>query len=125
METLSSISWLWRAFRGRSVTFAALFAVTLLGVSVIASVRHVLTWMNAPWLAVFLLPILLIAILARKESDWIPDPELRSRWARWLILGSIVAAMVATVVLPKPPPPEPDPNPPPATKIRRHGHPAR
>ena len=125
METLSGISWLWRALRGRSVTFAALFAVTILGSSVIATLRNVLTWLNAPWLAWFLLPLLFIAVLAKKEVDWIPDAEQRYRWARWLILGSLVVAMVAALILPKPPPPEPDPNAKPKPTLRRHGHPAR
>jgi hypothetical protein len=122
METLSGIGWLWRALRGRSVTFAALFAVSLLGFSVIATLRHMLSWLNAPWFAGFLLPLFLIAILARKETEWIPDPEQRYAWARRLILGSIVAAAAAALLLPKPPrAPEPEPTP----ALRRHGHPAR
>ncbi len=122
MDTWSGISWLWRGLRGRSVTFAALFAVTLLGFSVIATLRHLLSWLHAPWLAWFLLPILLISILARKEIDWMPDETQRLKIARTLILGSIVGAMLLTLLLPQPPP---EPEPVRKEGPRRHGPPGR
>lgn len=104
MDDLSSVSWLWRGLRGRSVTFAALFAVSVLGLSVVASLRRVIAWTHAPLLTWLLLPAFVIGVLAKKELEWIPDPQQRAKWARGLILGSILAAVLSSWLLPEPPP---------------------
>jgi hypothetical protein len=107
------LAWLWRALRGRSVTFAALFALMVLGASVFGGMREGLRWAGAPWLVAFLLPGLLIALLARKEQQWFPDEARRLWWARVLVFGSVFGAIVLALLMPKPdePPREPRPAP--------------
>lgn len=87
------MSWTWRALRGHSVTFAVLFACAVLGISVIAGFRHLLSELGAPWYAWLLVPIVAIAYLAKKEPEWLPDPRVRKRWARGLFFGSIILAV--------------------------------
>lgn len=88
------MSWTWRALRGHSVTFAVLFACGLLGGSVLAAFRHLLTELGAPWYAWLLVPIVAIAYLAKKETEWLPDERVRKRWARGLFFGSILLAVL-------------------------------
>lgn len=109
MNPLTEGSWLWRAWRGHSVTFAALFALAMAGVSVLGWFRHVLRDLGAPWFFVLIFPAVIVAIVARKEKEWLPDPERRSRWARWLAIGSIAAAMITAKLSPEPPRPESKP----------------
>lgn len=104
VNPLSAISWLWKALLGRSVTFAVLFALTLAGFSVLAGVKQGLRAAGASWLVLLLLPTLLLAVLAKKESDWIPNEDVRRRWARSLIFGSLLAAVLSSFLLPSPPP---------------------
>jgi hypothetical protein len=83
------------------VTFAALFAAGLLGLSILGWVRHVLDRWGAPWYLLIVLPMLLVTVFARKEEEWLPDPEFRMKCARWLIFGSIVMVMVSSLFMPK------------------------
>jgi hypothetical protein len=94
LNPFSAFSWSWRALRGHSVTFAALFALGLLGISFVAEFRHILTRMGAPWYAWFLVPMFAVGYLAKKEADWLPDVARRRRWARGLFFGSIVIAVL-------------------------------
>lgn len=103
MNPFSGVSWFWRAWRGSSVTFALLFASGILGLSVLGWIRHMLSRWGAPWYLWFLLPIILVAIAARKESEWLPDPVLRAKCARWLVFGSIALAMLIARFGPKAP----------------------
>ncbi|MEO7599207.1 MAG: hypothetical protein ABIV50_09770 [Opitutus sp.] len=103
---MTGTSWLWRAWRGRSVTFAALFASGILGLSVLSSFRHLLSRWGAPWFFWLLAPFLVLAILSRKEQEWLPDPELRTRCARWLVLGSVAIVLISTWLSPKRPDPQ-------------------
>lgn len=73
----------------------------MLGLSLLGSVRLLLDRWGAPWYLLFVLPIVLVTLFARKEEEWLPDPQLRMRCARWLILGSILIAMVSSVVEPR------------------------
>lgn len=106
LNPFSALSWIWKALRGRSVTFAALFALTLAGFSVLAWLKAALQAAGASWWALLVLPTILLAVLARKEMDWIPDEEVRRRWARGLIYGSLFAAIATAVLLPSPPEPK-------------------
>lgn len=94
-------SWLWRAWRGRSVTFAALFAFGLLGVSVLGWFRELLERLSAPWYVWFAAPIVLLSFLARKETEWIPDERQRRWWARGLVIGSIVVVILLAKLAPE------------------------
>jgi 4-hydroxybenzoate polyprenyltransferase len=118
MESLTGLGWMWRALRGRSVTFALLFALLILGFSATAAFRGLLRDLQAPWLAWLLLPILFVAVLAKKEEDWWPDEARRARWARRLIYGSVVLAIILAFVVPKPPREPREPSPP---RVKHHG----
>lgn len=94
LNPLAAFSWTWRALRGHSVTFAALFALGLLGISLLSEFRHLLTQLGAPWYAWLLVPIFAVAYFAKKETEWLPDLKKRKRWARGLFFGSIVIAVL-------------------------------
>ena len=94
LNPFSALSWSWRALRGHSLTFSALFALGLLGISVVTEFRHLLSRLGAPWYAWFLVPMVAIGYLARKEADWMPDVARRRRWARGLFFGSIIIAIL-------------------------------
>lgn len=104
MNPLSAVTWSWRALRGHSVTFAGLFACGVLGISVMTTFRAVLRRLDAPWQAWLLLPMAVVALLAKKETEWWPDPEVRKAWARRIFFGSIVAAILLAIMRPEPPP---------------------
>lgn len=106
MNPVSGVSWVWRAWRGRSVTFAALFATSLLGVSVLGVLRQGLSRIGVPWWGWLIAPFFVVSFLAKKEAVWIPDEAVRRKWARWLVLGSIAIALVIAWFAPKPPPVE-------------------
>lgn len=86
--------WLWRGFKGNSVTFALLFASVLLGASIAGGFHRLLAAFGIHWLYVILIPICLFSWLAGKEPQWLPDERKRKLYARSLILGSIVLAIV-------------------------------
>ncbi len=86
--------WLWRGLKGNSVTFAALFASVLLGASIAGGFKNLLSALGVHWLYVILIPVFLFSWLAKKEPQWLPDESKRKLWARGLIAGSIVLAIV-------------------------------
>lgn len=90
------------------MTFAVLFSLAVAGFSVLGWVKSGLRAAGASWLVLLILPTLLIAILARKENEWIPDPQIRRRWARTLIFASLIAALGTRLLFPPPPAPETD-----------------
>ncbi len=102
MNPLSGTAWLWRAIRGHSLTFSILFALGLFGLSVAGWFRHLLHGLGAPWYVWLLLPFGVIAALARKETDWMPDPDRRRRWSRGIVVGSILLFLVVAKLAPKP-----------------------
>jgi hypothetical protein len=93
LSPIAAMSWSWRALRGHSVTFAALFALGVLGMSAIAEFRHLLARLGAPWYAWLLAPMFALGYLAKKENDWMPEAKTRKRWARGLFFGSIALAV--------------------------------
>lgn len=90
----SAVTWTWRVLRGHSVTFAVLFACALLGFSIIAAFRRLLSELGAPWYAWLLVPIIALVFLAKKEVEWIPELETRKKWARRIFFGSILVAVL-------------------------------
>lgn len=106
MNPFSGATWLWRALRGQSVVFAALFALTLLGLSIVHALRHVLAALGLPWLALLILPALIFGFLAKREEQWWPEPLERKRWSRRLVFGSIALAIAISFLKPKPSAPE-------------------
>ena len=89
-----AISWLWRGFKGRSVTFALLFASCVLGWSLSAELGRLLTRMGVHWLYVMILPGFFFMWLAKRENRFIPEETKRTLYARGLIVASIVLAIV-------------------------------
>lgn len=114
MGPLSYLKYLLKALLGHSVIFAAIFALAVLGFSVFDWVRLGLRAMGASWWVLFILPTIAIIAAVRWEPHWLPDEELRKRWARGLVLGSLAVAFLSARFMPSAPPPEPDPVPPPA-----------
>lgn len=94
LSPLSAMSWSWRVLRGHSLTFSALFALGLLGISAVAEFRHLLSRLGAPWYAWLVVPMVAVGYLARKEAEWMPDVARRRRWARVVFFGSIVLAIL-------------------------------
>ncbi|SDR78572.1 hypothetical protein [Opitutus sp. GAS368] len=101
--------WLWRGFKGNSVTFALLFASVLLGASIAGGFHHLLAALGIHWLYVLLIPIFLFSWLSKKEPLWLPDQAKRKLYARSLIAGSIMVALLIAWLRPEPKlaPPEP------------------
>jgi uncharacterized membrane protein YfcA len=89
-----AISWLWRGFKGRSVTFALLFATCVLGWPLSAEVNHLLARLGVHWLYALLLPVFFFLWLSKREDRLIPDERRRTLCARGLIAGSLAAALL-------------------------------
>ncbi|MEO6993269.1 MAG: hypothetical protein ABI273_06550 [Lacunisphaera sp.] len=89
-----AISWLWRGLRGHSVTFALLFASLLLGWSISSELSHLLTRLGVHWLYVMIIPGVLFVWLAKHEDRFIRDESRRKLYARGLIVGSILLAIL-------------------------------
>jgi hypothetical protein len=101
MQNPFVLSWLWRGLKGNSVTFAALFASLLLGASIAGGFRHLLATLGVHWLYVILIPVFLFSWLSRMEAQWLPDEAKRKLYARSLIVGSIVAAILIAWLRPR------------------------
>jgi hypothetical protein len=95
-----ALSWLWRGFKGRSVTFALLFASCLLGWPIAGSADRLLVRLGVHWLYALILPALFFMWLAKREDRFIPDEKKRQLYARSLIAGSIVLAIVIAWLTP-------------------------
>jgi hypothetical protein len=89
-----ALSWLWRGFKGKSVTFALLFASFMLGMSLSHWVNVALTRLGVHWLYAMVLPAFFFMWLAKREDRFIPDEAKRKLYARSLIAGSIAVAIL-------------------------------
>jgi hypothetical protein len=87
-------NWFLKGVRGNSVTFALLFASCLVGFSLSHLIHVALEKLGVHWLYVMILPVVFFTWLAKREDRIIPDEILRRRWARGLIIGSIVLALL-------------------------------
>ena len=94
MVNPSAISWLWRGFKGNSVTFALLFSCLVLGWSVTGSIWSFLRSAGVHWLFALVVPALFFGWLAKQEARLIPDEAKRRLYARSMILGSLAIAIV-------------------------------
>lgn len=88
------VAWFWRGLRGHSVTFAALFASFVLGVSIAGGLGKLLYSLGVHWLYVLIIPAVLFGWLAKKELQWLPDEKRRRWFARCLLFGSAALAIV-------------------------------
>lgn len=89
-----AIGWFWRGFKGRSVTFAVLFAALVLGWSISTELGLLLRRLGVHWLYALILPGLFFLWLAKREDRFIPDEAKRQIWARSLLVGSLVLALL-------------------------------
>jgi hypothetical protein len=89
-----AISWLWRGFKGRSVTFALLFASLVLGASLAGGFARLLASLGVHWLYVLIIPGFFFSWLSKKEPLWLPDEAKRTLYARGLIAGSVLLAIL-------------------------------
>ncbi len=89
VNPFSIVSWLWKAWRGQSVTFAVLFGSALLGLSMMSAVKRALAELEMNWLGMLIFPMLLTALLIKAEHRWLRDPELRRRLSRRIVLGAV------------------------------------
>lgn len=94
--------WFWRGFKGKSVTFAALFASLLIGASIAGGFQKLLAALGVHWLYVFLIPVFLFSWLNQMEPQWLPDEAKRKLYARSLIIGSILVAILIAWLRPEP-----------------------
>jgi len=94
MENPFAIAWLWRGFRGNSVTFAALFASLVLGASIAGGFTRLLMALGVHWLYVLIIPGFIFSWLSKKEPQWLPDEARRKLCARGLIVASIAGAVL-------------------------------
>jgi len=97
-----AIGWLWRGFKGNSVTFALLFASFVVGLSLSHYVNVLLTRLGVHWLYAMLIPAFFFMWLAKREERFIPDEGKRKLWARALIAGSILLALLIAWLKPHP-----------------------
>ncbi len=88
------VSWFWRGLRGHSVTFSALFASFVLGVSISGGVKHLLAALGVHWLYVLILPVVFFTWMNTQEPKWLPDEKRRRTLARALLFGSAVLAIL-------------------------------
>lgn len=91
---LFAVNWLIKGLRGNSITFAGLFASFVLGWSLSYYVKLGLARLGVHWLFVLLLPVFFFGWLAKREERWLPDTGQRKLWARGLIAGSLVLALL-------------------------------
>lgn len=88
------VAWFWRGLRGHSVTFAALFASFVLGVSIAGGFMRLLHSLGVHWLYVIIIPAVLFRLLAKKETQWLPEEKRRRLIARSVLFGSVALAIV-------------------------------
>jgi hypothetical protein len=96
-----ALSWLWRGFKGKSVTFALLFSCLVLGWSVTGSLFYLLRRSGVHWLIALVASALLFSFLAKQEARVIPDEGKRKLYARGLIVVSIAVALLIAWLKPK------------------------
>jgi uncharacterized membrane protein AbrB (regulator of aidB expression) len=65
-----------------------------MGISILGGFRHLLSRFGAPWYIWLIVPIIVVGTIARKEAEWLPDPEQRRKWSRGLVFGSIAVAFL-------------------------------
>ncbi len=89
-----AISWFVRGLRGNSIIFAVLFAFFVCGFSLSHEIDLLLLKLGVHWLVALILPFCIFAILARFEDRIFPNERLRKLWARCLLAGSLLAAVL-------------------------------
>ncbi len=84
-----------RVFRDHSLTFALVFALSVLGVSTWSALYGLLRRLSVPWWIAWILPVVIVSAVANREQRWVPDPVIRRRWSLGLVIVSIGIALAA------------------------------
>lgn len=102
---------LYKAIRGFSLTFACVFAFAILGFSIHALLRSVVGVLPIKGIFLWLIPLVLIAILAKLEPRIIPNEALRRKWSGIIVITALILVVAINGIRLRfgPPPPEPDP----------------
>lgn len=85
-----NIRLLWKGLKGHSVVFSLLFATAILGFSGSGAIRDIFSGLGVPWWLVWIVPILLIGAVAKREEAWLPNEKFR-RWVSFSVLGFSLA----------------------------------
>ena len=81
---------LYKALRGFSLTFACVFAFAILGFSIHALLRSIVGILPIKGIFLWLIPVILIMILAKLEPRLIPDTQLRRKWSGIIVIGALI-----------------------------------
>jgi hypothetical protein len=102
---------LYKAIRGFSLTFACVFAFAILGFSIHAMLRSVFGVLPIKGIFLWLIPIILIAIMAKLEPKLIRNEALRRKWSSIIVVTALILAVAINGIRLRfgPPPPEPEP----------------
>jgi hypothetical protein len=95
------LRWLWRALRGRSVTFALVFLLAMVGLSAPRAIRNLLEVLSLPWLIAWIAPLILLGLLAKLEPRLIRSEKIRGRIALGLVAAGLVFVFVIPRLLPR------------------------
>lgn len=81
-----------KAWRGKSLTFSLVFATALLGVSISALLRKALSGFGFWFPLVWLIPIILIGFLAKREDKLPLREDFKRLLCYVLVIGSVVCS---------------------------------
>jgi hypothetical protein len=80
---------LYKALRGFSLTFACVFAFAILGFSIHSLLRSIVGVLPIKGILLWLIPIIIVMVLAKMEPKLIPNTQLRRRWSGNIVIGSL------------------------------------
>lgn len=104
---------LYKAIRGFSLTFACVFAFAVLGLSIHTLLRSVVGVLPVKGIFLWIIPIILIAILAKLEPKLVPNETLRRKWSGIIVITALILVVAINGIRLRfgSPPPEPEPAP--------------
>jgi len=81
---------LYKAIRGFSLTFACVFAFAVLGLSIHSLLQSMVGVLPVKGIFLWLIPIILIAILAKLEPKLVPNEALRRKWSGHIVIAALI-----------------------------------
>ena len=85
---------LWKGITGNSLVFSLLFATAVLGYSGGGFIRDFFGWLGVPWWLVWIIPIVLIGAVAKREADWLPNDKFRKGLSLAVVVFSIICGLL-------------------------------
>jgi hypothetical protein len=100
---------LYKALRGFSLTFACVFAFAILGFSIHSLLRSIVGVLPVKGILLWLIPLIIIMVLAKLEPKLIPNTQLRRKWSGIIVIGSLILVVAINGIRLRffRPPPEP------------------